>query len=61
MLALLPAFGLVLGIAVGGDPIGWLLGTPLGVACLVLGLILIALGLFWLWLSRRSPTVAAAR
>lgn len=47
MLALLPAFGLVLGIAVGGDPIGWLLGTPLGVACLVLGLILIALGLFW--------------
>ena len=47
MLALLPAFGLVLGIAVGGDPVGWLLGTPLGVACLVLGLILIALGLFW--------------
>ncbi len=47
MLALLPAFGLVLGIAVGGDPIGWLLGTPLGVACLVLGLLLIALGLLW--------------
>ena len=47
MLALLPAFGLVLGIAVGGDPVGWLLGTPLGVACLVLGLLLIALGLLW--------------
>lgn len=47
MLALLPAFGLVLGIAVGGDPIGWLLGTPLGFACLVLGLLLIAMGLFW--------------
>ena len=47
MLALLPAFGLVLGIAVGGDPIGWLLGTPLGAACLVLGLLLIALGLLW--------------
>ena len=47
MLALLPVFGLVLGIAVGGDPIGWLLGTPLGVACLVLGLLLIALGLLW--------------
>ena len=47
MLALLPAFGLVLGIAVGGDPLGWLLGTPLGVACLVLGLLLIALGLLW--------------
>ena len=27
----------------------------------VLSLPLIALGLFWLWLSRRSPTVAAAR
>lgn len=47
MLALLPAFGLVLGIAVGGDPVGWLLGTPIGVACLVLGLLLIALGLLW--------------
>lgn len=47
MLALLPAFGLVLGIGVGGDPIGWLLGTPLGVGCLVLGLLLIALGLLW--------------
>ena len=47
MLALLPALGLVLGIAVGGDPIGWLLGTPLGAACLVLGLLLIALGLLW--------------
>ncbi len=47
MLALLPVFGLVLGIAVGGDPIGWLLGTPLGFSCLVLGLLLIALGLLW--------------
>ena len=47
MLALLPAIGLVLGIAVGGDPIGWLLGTPLGVTSLVLGLLLIALGLLW--------------
>lgn len=47
MLALLPAFGLVLGIAVGGDPLGWLLGTPWGIACLVCGVLLIALGLFW--------------
>lgn len=47
MLALLPAFGLVLGIAVGGDPVGFLLGTPWGIACLVLGLLLIAAGLAW--------------
>jgi tight adherence protein B len=47
MLALLPVFGLLLGIAIGGDPLGWLLGTPLGWACLVAGLLLIATGLAW--------------
>ncbi|MEY3733837.1 MAG: hypothetical protein RL347_1196 [Actinomycetota bacterium] len=47
MLAILPALGLGLGLLVGGDPIGWLLGTPLGWACLVLGLMLIGLGLAW--------------
>jgi tight adherence protein B len=47
MLALLPALGLGLGLAVGGDPIGWLLGTPLGWACLILGLLLIGAGLAW--------------
>lgn len=47
MLALLPVLGIVLGLAVGGDPIGWLLGTPLGWACLGLGLLLIAAGLAW--------------
>lgn len=47
MLALLPVLGIVLGLAVGGDPIGWLLGTPLGWACLGLGLVLIAAGLAW--------------
>jgi tight adherence protein B len=38
MLALLPALG---------DPLGWLLGTTPGWACLALGLILIATGLAW--------------
>ena len=47
MLALLPLLGLLLGFAIGGDPLGWLLGTPLGWACLVLGLLLIAAGLGW--------------
>lgn len=47
MLALLPAFGLGLGLVIGGDPIGWLLGTRLGWMCLGLGLLLIVLGLMW--------------
>ena len=47
MLALLPLMGLALGIAIGGDPLGWLLGTPLGWACLGLGLALTGLGLAW--------------
>jgi tight adherence protein B len=47
MLALLPALGLLLGVAIGGDPLGWLLGTTPGWACLALGLILIATGLAW--------------
>lgn len=47
MLALLPTLGLGLGIVVGGDPIGWLLGTPLGWSCLVVGIGLTVLGLVW--------------
>lgn len=47
MLALLPGLGLALGVAVGGDPIGWLLGTPLGRGCLAVGLGLTGLGLAW--------------
>ena len=47
MLALLPALGVVLGIAVGADPIGWLTGTSLGRACLVLGVGFAGIGLTW--------------
>lgn len=47
MLAMLPALGIVLGLAVGGDPLGWLLGTPFGWMCLGLGLSLICAGLVW--------------
>lgn len=47
MLALLPALGLGLGLLIGGDPLGWLLGTPFGWACLTLGLGLIGVGLAW--------------
>ncbi len=47
MLALLPLLGLGLGIAVGGDPVGWLLGTAWGWGCLIVGLGLTLLGLAW--------------
>ena len=57
MLAGLPILGLVLGIAMGGDPLAWLLGAPLGIGCLVGGLALTALGL--LWTSRIAARVEA--
>jgi tight adherence protein B len=47
MLALLPLLGLGLGIAVGGDPLGWLLRTAWGWGCLIVGLGLTVLGLAW--------------
>ncbi|CAB4626928.1 unannotated protein [freshwater metagenome] len=46
----LPLIGLLMGIAMGADPIGWLLGNPLGIACLICGLGFSCLGMFW---SRR--------
>lgn len=47
MLALLPVLGLALGLAIGGDPLAWLLGTALGRACLGAGVLLIVAGLVW--------------
>ncbi|WTW95816.1 type II secretion system F family protein [Streptomycetaceae bacterium NBC_01309] len=47
LLAALPLVGLLLGQGVGADPLDVLLHTPLGAGCLVLGLLLIALGLDW--------------
>ena len=47
LLGLLPAVGLVLGYAVGGDPRGDLTGSPPGLACLALGGSLAAAGVVW--------------
>ena len=47
LLALLPVFGLAMGNALGANPLGMLVGTPLGRGCLVLGLVLEAAGLLW--------------
>ena len=47
MLAVLPVAGLLLATGLGADPAGVLLHTPLGLACLVGGLLLDGLGLLW--------------
>lgn len=47
LLAVLPAFGAVLGIGLGGDPIGVLLGSMLGALCLATGAGLAVAGVFW--------------
>jgi tight adherence protein B len=48
LLALLPVGVLLLGNSLGGDPVGFLLGTPAGLVCLCAGLGLAYLGLCWL-------------
>ncbi len=47
VLALLPAFGLLLGAAMGADPMRVLLHSPAGLACLVIGGLLEWAGLAW--------------
>lgn len=47
MLSILPVIGLAMGFALGVDPIGWLMGSPLGLACLFGGVGLALLGLWW--------------
>jgi tight adherence protein B len=47
LLAVLPAFGLLLAAGLGADPLHVLLETPLGLVCLTLGLALDGLGVLW--------------
>ena len=47
VLSMLPVAGLGLGILMGVDPLGLLLSTPLGAACLTLGSVLTLLGRWW--------------
>jgi tight adherence protein B len=47
ILALLPAFGVLLGQLVGADPVGFLLGGGAGGALLVTGVTLICIGILW--------------
>ena len=48
MLAVLPLGVLALGAGIGGDPVGFLVGTTPGLVCLALGLALSFAGLWWL-------------
>ncbi len=48
LVAALPLVTLVMGSGIGGDPWGFLLETPPGLACLALGLALAFLGLAWI-------------
>jgi tight adherence protein B len=46
-LATLPLIGLLLGVLMGADPVGWLLGSALGLGCLAGGAVLTGLGILW--------------
>ncbi|MFF9625409.1 type II secretion system F family protein [Streptomyces griseosporeus] len=59
MLAALPVLGLLLGTAMGADPLHVLLHTPAGLGCLVVGGLLEGAGLWWaLQIVRRAEGVA---
>lgn len=47
MLAVLPVLGLLMGAALGMNPLSFLLGGPAGIACLVVGLVLDVAGVWW--------------
>lgn len=47
MLGLLPVVGIGLGALMGADPLTWLLGTVPGIACLITGILLTTLGMWW--------------
>jgi tight adherence protein B len=59
LLAALPIGVLVLGSGLGGDPFGFLVGTPAGLVCLCTGLLLEYAGLSWL--ARISDQVLGRR
>ncbi|WP_344165254.1 type II secretion system F family protein [Nocardiopsis rhodophaea] len=47
LLSVLPVAGLAMAALLGGGPLAFLFGTPLGLACLTAGAALDALGLYW--------------
>ena len=57
VMAVLPLCGVGMGYLLGGDPLAWLVAGPLGWACLLGGVLLACLGVFWVeQLGRRAAT-----
>jgi tight adherence protein B len=55
VMAVLPVCGVGLGYLLGGEPIDWLVGQPIGWACLLAGAVLACLGVLWIEaLARRA-------
>lgn len=48
LMAVLPIFGLGLGLLLGVNPVAVLVGSGLGVTCLVVGMVLACCGLWWI-------------
>ncbi|MFF2044482.1 type II secretion system F family protein [Kitasatospora sp. NPDC058170] len=59
VLAVLPAAGLVLGVALGARPVDVLLHTTAGLGCLAAGVALEAVGLVWMARIVRAASVGA--
>jgi tight adherence protein B len=57
IMAVLPLVGLALGYALGGDPVGFLLGGLVGWGCLVGGALLAAVGVLWIEALARHAAV----
>ncbi|NEB63332.1 hypothetical protein G3I61_27310, partial [Streptomyces diastaticus] len=59
MLAGLPVLGLLLGVALGSDPLGVLLHTGAGLGCLLAGGVLEGLGVWWVTRIVRGAEAAS--
>jgi tight adherence protein B len=58
MLAVLPLFGILLGTAMGAGPLSFLIGTPAGRVCLMVGALLALAGIAWV--ERLARAVAGS-
>lgn len=56
VMAVLPGCGIGLGYLLGGDPIRWLIGGPLGWGCLLAGVVLACWGVLWIEALARRAT-----